>query len=275
MKLGKLSAILSLATLPVVTVLPAQTQEGAQQPPQGQPGQIPQGELPAAEIEPERILETYGFIVGLQSGIQEFNLEEEEFEAFLRGLRDAQAGEEMPEGLEAMLPQLQAYLGARQAAVVQERSRENRAEAEQFFGRIEEEEKGVEKSEEGLYYRIEEPGEGDRAGPNDRVSIHYEGRLLDGTVFDSSHERGEPVEFPVGGVIPGMAIGLQKIREGGKITLFVPPDLAYGDQSQPAIPPGSALIFEVELIEVMEGEEPGEALQPFNPQQAPQAVPQQ
>jgi FKBP-type peptidyl-prolyl cis-trans isomerase len=254
MKLTKITAFISLATLPVALSLSAQTP--------GQQAPSPQAQAQGQEqLQPDRILEIYGFIVGLQSGIQDFDLNKEEFDSFLKGLRSAQAREEMPKNLEQLFPQLQIYLSQRQARVVEERSRENRDKAEAHFAELEGKE-GIQKTEEGLFYKIEQQGSGERPEEGDTVKIHYEGRLLDGTVFDSSLERGEPAEFPLGGVIPGMAQGLQLVQEGGKITLHIPPDLAYGDQSQPTIPPGSALIFEVELIEILEATA-GQALPQF------------
>jgi len=257
MKLSKLTTILSLASLPMAAIVTAQQPQAQGEAPQQQQ-QAPQTH---EQLDPMRILEIYGYIVGLQSGVQDFDLNEEEFNAFLQGLRSAQARDEMPRNLEQLFPQLQMYLSQRQAQVVEQRAQENRERAEEFFAELRDQE-GIRRTEDGVYYRIERPGQGDRPDSTDTVRIHYEGRLIDGTVFDSSRERGEPADFPLMGVIPGMASGLKELQEGARATLYIPPDLAYGDQSQPTIPAGSALIFEVELLEVLEGE-PGQALQPF------------
>jgi FKBP-type peptidyl-prolyl cis-trans isomerase len=82
------------------------------------------------------------------------------------------------------------------------------------------------------------------------VKVHYTGTLIDGTVFDSSVQRGEPAEFPLDQVIAGWTEGIQKMNKGGKIKLYVPPQLAYGDDGRPGIPPGSTLIFDVELLDI-------------------------
>ena len=89
-----------------------------------------------------------------------------------------------------------------------------------------------------------------RPKPTETVKVHYTGKLIDGTVFDSSVQRGEPAEFPLDQVIPGWTEGIQKMNKGGKIKLYVPPQLAYGDDGRPGIPPSSTLIFDVELLDI-------------------------
>lgn len=109
----------------------------------------------------------------------------------------------------------------------------------------------VKSTESGLQYIVEKEGTGASPSATDEVTVHYTGRLLDGTVFDSSVSRGEPATFPLNRVIPGWTEGLQLMKEGGKDVFFIPSDLAYGAQGVPnAIPPHSTLIFEVELIKV-------------------------
>lgn len=109
----------------------------------------------------------------------------------------------------------------------------------------------VQATASGLQYIVEKEGTGAQPGATDEVTVHYTGKLLDGTVFDSSVSRGEPATFPLNRVIPGWTEGLQLMKEGGKNIFFIPSDLAYGAQGVPnAIPPHSTLIFEVELIKV-------------------------
>ena len=111
---------------------------------------------------------------------------------------------------------------------------------------------GVKETTSGLQYVVEKEGEGAQPGSQDEVTVHYTGKLLDGTVFDSSVNRGEPATFPLNRVIPGWTEGVQLMKEGAKYTFFIPSDLAYGAQGVPnAIPPHSTLIFEVELIKVV------------------------
>ena len=107
---------------------------------------------------------------------------------------------------------------------------------------------GVVTTASGLEYRVVAPGSGESPKATDEVTVNYRGTLLDGTEFDSSYKRGEPASFPVGRVIPGWTEGLQLMKPGGKYELFVPPQLAYDLRPRPGIPPGSLLIFEVELL---------------------------
>jgi FKBP-type peptidyl-prolyl cis-trans isomerase FklB len=102
----------------------------------------------------------------------------------------------------------------------------------------------------GIQYKILKEGTGAFPLETDKVTVHYKGTLLDGTVFDSSIDRGEPVTFPLNQVIKGWTEGMQKCKLGGKIQLFIPSELAYGDKATGPIPGGSALIFEVELLKI-------------------------
>ena len=111
---------------------------------------------------------------------------------------------------------------------------------------------GIVTTESGLQYKHTIEGTGASPDATDEVTVHYRGTLLDGTEFDSSLKRGEPISFPLNGVIRGWTEGLQLMKEGGKTTFYIPQDLAYGARPAPggAIPPYAALIFEVELITV-------------------------
>ncbi len=104
----------------------------------------------------------------------------------------------------------------------------------------------------GLQYEVEKEGTGAQPTAEDEVTVHYTGKLLDGTVFDSSVSRGEPATFPLNRVIPGWTEGVQLMKEGGKYRFYIPSDLAYGSNGiQGAIPPHATLIFDVELIKVI------------------------
>ncbi len=103
----------------------------------------------------------------------------------------------------------------------------------------------------GLQYEVLASGEGAKPSAEDTIRAHYHGTLVDGTVFDSSYERGQPAEFPVGGVIPGWVEALQLMNAGSKWRLYVPSELAYGAQGVGSIPPHSVLVFDVELLEIL------------------------
>lgn len=110
---------------------------------------------------------------------------------------------------------------------------------------------GVNTTKSGLLYKVVEAGKGEPIKSTDIVKVHYTGRLTDGTVFDSSVERGQPAEFKLNEVVKGWTEGLQLIKKGGKIELVLPPELAYGeDGAGRAIPPNSTLYFEVEILDV-------------------------
>jgi FKBP-type peptidyl-prolyl cis-trans isomerase len=102
----------------------------------------------------------------------------------------------------------------------------------------------------GLQYKVINEGTGDKPKPEDLVEVHYTGTLIDGTVFDSSVERGESIKFPLNGVIPGWTEGVQLMSPGAKYMFYIPAALAYGDKGAGPIPGGSVLIFEVELISI-------------------------
>ena len=110
----------------------------------------------------------------------------------------------------------------------------------------------METTESGLIFTLTKPGAGAQAKAGDTVSVHYTGLLTDGTVFDSSVDRGEPLEFPLGAghVIKGWDEGIQKLQVGGQAVLIIPPELGYGAGGVGPIPPNSTLIFVVELVEI-------------------------
>ena len=111
---------------------------------------------------------------------------------------------------------------------------------------------GVQTTASGLQYKIEREGNGPHPTENDFVLVNYEGRLPDGTVFDSSYKRGEPAAFPIQGLIPGWTEGLQLMTQGSKYHFWIPPELAYGPQGagNGVIPPNAVLEFDVELLQI-------------------------
>jgi FKBP-type peptidyl-prolyl cis-trans isomerase len=152
---------------------------------------------------------------------------------------------------EEAIPLLQAYAQKEQEMEARKNLEEGQAFLEENAGRS-----GVEVTESGLQYEVLKEGVGAKPTANDQVRVHYHGTLIDGTVFDSSVERGQPAVFGVGQVISGWTEALQLMPEGSKWKLFIPANLAYGERGAGSkIGPNSALIFEVELLEIMKTEQ--------------------
>lgn len=142
-------------------------------------------------------------------------------------------------------------ISARMQAAQAEQAKVAAAEGEAFLAKNAEKE-GVTVTESGLQYEVITQGDGDKPSKSSTVKTHYHGTLIDGTVFDSSVERGQPAEFPVGGVIAGWTEALQMMPVGSKYRLYIPYELAYGERGAGgAIKPYSALVFDVELLEIV------------------------
>ncbi len=169
-------------------------------------------------------------------------------DAFVRGVEDQLAGSDSLVDEAEAERVITAMVEARRAAAANEAMQT----LEEGLAFLEENAKRSEvvALESGLQYEVLEEGEGEKPAATDTVTTHYEGRLIDGTVFDSSYERGEPASFPLNRVIPGWTEGLQLMSPGAKYRLYVPAELAYGQRAAGDIPPNSTLIFDVELLDV-------------------------
>jgi FKBP-type peptidyl-prolyl cis-trans isomerase len=175
-------------------------------------------------------------------------------DAIVSGFRAGLRGDSLPYTDEEVTLIMQAFqdtLMARDQRFADREGSRAREEGVAFgeqFGQRE----GSVVTESGLRYRVIDEGQGESPTVNDVVSVHYEGRLVDGSVFDSSRERGQPAMFPLQGVVPGFSEALQLMRPGARYEVVMPPDLAYGNQPPPGspIPPGATLIFDIELLEV-------------------------
>ena len=178
-----------------------------------------------------------------------------ETDAVVKGLVSAAAGKAAPYELDKIGPQMDAFMQKKQEGFLTKLRSQNMGEAKAFFDKLKDNKNVVELAD-GLRYEVVQPGTGAYPKATDTVKVHYTGRLINGTVFDTSlqpRQPGaavEPVEFPLNSVIPGWTEGLQKINQGGKIRLYIPPHLAYGDTGQQGIPPGATLIFDIELLDV-------------------------
>jgi FKBP-type peptidyl-prolyl cis-trans isomerase len=172
-----------------------------------------------------------------------------------RGLRDAMAGGKTlmtEEEMKAALQQLRGQVQTQQAAKAHAEGESNRKAGDAFLEANKSKE-GVKTLPDGLEYKVLKEGSGPKPSATDTVTVNYRGTLIDGKEFDSSYKRGQPVSFPLNGVIKGWTEALQLMPVGSKWELFIPPDLAYGDHPpDPSIAPGSTLIFEVELLSIGE-----------------------
>ena len=145
------------------------------------------------------------------------------------------------------------------AAALKEAGEKNKAEGDAYLAEHAKKE-GVTVTESGLHYQVILQGDGAKPTLDDKVTVHYKGTLIDGTEFDSSITRGEPISFPLGGVIPGWQEGVQLMNVGSKYRFVLPPELAYGDRAAGAqIGPNSVLVFEVELLAIVDQKAEAEA----------------
>ncbi|WP_413293311.1 FKBP-type peptidyl-prolyl cis-trans isomerase [Bdellovibrio sp. HCB185ZH] len=174
-------------------------------------------------------------------------------DALAQALKDASAGknEMTKEDMQAAMMKLQEM-----AMKKQQEAAETNSKAGKDFLEKNKSAANVKTTASGLQYIIEKEGTGAQPKKEDVVKVHYKGTLTNGEQFDSSYDRGQPAEFPVGGVIPGWTEALQLMKVGSKAKLFIPPELAYGPSGRPGIPPNSVLVFEVELMDIVKAEKP-------------------
>jgi len=194
-------------------------------------------------------LEEFSYALGLsissnliQSGVK--TIEPGNFMLALEDIFTGQAPKLTPDEANRIL---QEFMEKQQSG----QGKENLEQGLQFLAENREK-KGVKETASGLQYEVLVEGDGEKPSPADQVKCHYHGTLIDGTVFDSSVQRGEPATFPVNGVIQGWVEALQMMSTGSKWRLYVPSDLAYGDRGAGgAIGPHTTLIFDVELLEIV------------------------
>jgi len=200
----------------------------------------------------ETIEQRVSYGVGRQLGDQLRNNPFQDFDitAVQAGIADALANADSKvsdEDLNAAFSVISKKLQEQEQAIAKEKSAEGEAFLAENAKRDE-----VSVTESGLQYEVITTGEGEKPSATSTVSVHYHGTFANGDVFDSSVDRGQPAEFPVGGVIAGWTEALQLMTEGSKWKLTIPYGLAYGEQgSQGAIPPYSTLVFEVELLSIV------------------------
>jgi FKBP-type peptidyl-prolyl cis-trans isomerase len=221
-----------------------------------------------------QMIEAFAYFSTFQSGYQAFGFSSEDATAITSGVALALADTEPSDAMIALIqsPEFQAFMQPRaeaaqaEAAAAQaeqqaaaeaagaEAAQENIAAGKAYINNMQGDE-DLQSTDSGLYFKVVEPGEGNRPSLTDTVLVHYKGTRIDGTTFDSSYDRGEPATFPLNGVVAGFGEGLTKIAAGGKIILYIPSDLGYGNTPRPGgeIQPGDTLVFECELIEINPG----------------------
>lgn len=171
-------------------------------------------------------------------------------------LRDLQAGTESrinEEEFQTIMQEVQEKAMAKHSEEQKRLTDENTTKGKAFLDENKAKE-GVVTTESGLQYRVITEGTGEKPAATDTVTVHYTGKLIDGTEFDSSVKHGQPATFPLDGVIPGWTEALQLMPQGSKWEIVIPSDLAYGASGQGPIPPASTLVFEVELLEIVKPE---------------------
>ncbi len=189
----------------------------------------------------ERTLYALGLVMGQR--MAPFNLTGPELAIVQRGIAAQVTGATPEVNVQEWGPRIDQMARTRGEA----RSAQERTRGQAYAARMAQEE-GAVRLPSGLIFRQLRPGTGPQPTAADTVRVHYRGTLMDGTVFDESYNRGEPVEFPLSGVIPCWTEGVARMTVGSKAKLICPPDIAYGDRAQRTIPAGSTLTFEVELL---------------------------
>ncbi|MBT8398155.1 MAG: FKBP-type peptidyl-prolyl cis-trans isomerase [Gemmatimonadetes bacterium] len=209
-----------------------------------------EGGAPSLNTEDQKA--SYG--IGIQIGSQLAPTDSfMDMDAFLAGLKDGMAGNDPaipPEELQTASQAFNQKVMEEQNRMMAEAAEKNALEGAAFLTENAARD-GVVVTESGLQYEVLREGEGERPGPDQSVSIHYVGTLVDGTQFDSSYDRGEPATFGVSGVIQGFSEGLQLMAVGSQYKFFIPSEIGYGPGGQGQIGPNSTLIFEVELLEIV------------------------
>jgi len=211
----------------------------AQKQPEPAPSASPSA---AAMTEEQKTLYAAGIILG--RNLSPLSPTPAEIEVISKGIADGAQGKTPEVDLQTYGPKVQELIQARQTA----RAGGEKTKGQEYAAKAASE-AGAEKTASGLIFQTLTAGSGASPKATDTVSVHYRGTLTDGTEFDSSYKRGEPVEFPLNGVIPCWTEGVQKMKVGGKARLVCPSEIAYGDQGRPPVIPGGAtLVFEVELL---------------------------
>ncbi len=204
----------------------------------------------------KEVFEAIGVMFAQGSGLSRMDFSENEIQLIVSGIQKGLKLKEIPPEVGKLEPKIQAIMEAKMAAARKAQQAEgdklaeaNKAKAKAYFEELAKK-PGALKDPSGFYYEIIQQGTGPFPTMADTVRLHYHGTLIDGTVFDSSVQRGQPTSFPMRGVIKGFSGGLTKVKVGGKVRIHIPSELGYGNNPRPGGPikPGDTLIFECELL---------------------------
>lgn len=197
---------------------------------------------------------SYALGLGIGRQLAQMGAEDLNIDDFSQAIKDILTGKEpqvSDQEAQKLVTTFFEEQEAKQRAAAAEKYKDNKEKGEAWLANKAMEE-GVVALPSGLMYQVLNEGNGKKPTAEDTVECHYEGRLIDGTVFDSSYKRGESATFPLNGVIAGWTEGVQLMSEGAKYRFFIPYQLAYGERGAgQAIPPFAALVFDVELIKVL------------------------
>ncbi|MDP4174250.1 MAG: FKBP-type peptidyl-prolyl cis-trans isomerase [Bacteroidota bacterium] len=210
-----------------------------------------QGDIKKADLKTQKDKVSYSIGLDIGKTMKRQSIEVEP-KALLQGIKDALAKDSLylltDAEIQEVMTNWQKDMMAKQTAKMKEEGDKNKKEGEAFLAQNKTK-SGVKTTASGLQYKVITAGNGVTPKPEDKVKCNYRGTLLNGTEFDNSYKRGEPIVFPVKGVIKGWTEALQMMKVGDKWQLFIPSDLAYGEQGAgQTIPPNATLIFEVELL---------------------------
>ena len=198
--------------------------------------------------EEEILFAIYGWFLVHRNQVDMIEVSKKERLAFLSGVNTALNQKEIP-GWQDHMPSVTALMDQRWAPVYERLQRERKAQTVELFADLAKKE-NIKKSATGLFYEIVSEGTGKFPTEDSAVSVEFDAKLIDGTVFETTKDRGGPIPIVLANMVPGVREGLQYVREGGIINLWVPASLGFGSEEKPGIPADSALLFEFTLHEI-------------------------
>ena len=206
--------------------------------------------VPAAEDVPKNLDSDLSYFFGYSFGnmLKEGGNNEVDLERLAQGIKDSLA-EKAPELTQSQQEAVIELVKKRRSDLQSRQGLAMLVQGQEFLA-VNAGKEGVKRTASGLQYKVIEEGTGAKPTVDNTVVVHYEGQLINGQIFDSSRQRGQPAEFGLGQVIRGWTEGLQLMKEGGKTRLFIPSELGYGQRHTEIIPTNAVLIFDVELVEI-------------------------